>query len=257
MSWIAVAATAATVGGITMQAKASGDQQKAMANARLQEVGRQGEIMRRQMGLQKQQEEDMLRSRKSFQDNTLNAYTRENVEQDTNEQTNKLAEALAAAGEQAYAGSMGGDASQSTGTVSVEGGTPSADTNSFRNALNTQLSYAQDYGDQQAKAQAALMALGRARELGMDRLRQSGENISLVNSQMSALNRPVQAYDLMSGASRQLYGVQGEAAANKGAGLAIAGQGVQALGQLGYSYGTSKAPNTNTAGAPKAIPVKE
>ena len=242
MSWIAVAATVSTVAGIGMQAKASNDQQKAMASARLQEVGRQGEIMQKQMALQKQQEEDSLRSRKSFQDNTLKAYTRENVEQDTNEQTDKFAEALAAAGDQAYAGSIGGDASQATGTVSVEGTTPSSDTNSYRNALNTQLSYAQDYGDQQARAQAALMALGRARELGMDRLRQSGENISLVNNQMSAFNRPMQAYDLMSGASRQLYGVQGEAAANKGAGLALAGQGVQALGQLGYSYGTSKAP---------------
>lgn len=256
MSWIAVASAVATTAGVAMQARASNQQQSAMANARLQEVTRQGEIMRRQMGLQKQQEEDALRSRKSFQDNTLKAYTRENVEQDTNEQTDKFAQALAAAGDQAYAGSMGGDASQSTGTVSVEGATPSADTNSYRNALNTQLSYAQDYGDQQAKAQAALMALGRARELGLDRLRQSGENISLVNSQMSAINRPMQAYDLMSGSSRQLYGIQGEAAANKGAALALAGQGAQALGQLGYAYGTSKAPNTNTAGAPKAIPVK-
>ena len=244
MSWIAVAATVSTVAGIGMQARASNMQQKAMANARLQEVGRQGEIMKRQMALQNQQEEDMLRSRKSFQDNTLKAYTRENVEQDTSEQTNKFAKALAAAGDQAYAGSMGGDASQATGTVSVEGATPSSDTNSYRNALNTQLSYAQDYGDQQAKAQAALMALGRARELGMDRLRQSGENISLVNSQMSAFNRPMQAYDLMSGSSRQLYGIQGEAAANKGASLALAGQGAQALGQLGYAYGTSKAPAT-------------
>jgi hypothetical protein len=239
MSWIAVAAAVSTVAGIGMQARASNQQQSAMASARLQEVSRQGEIMRRQMGLQKQQEEDALRSRKSFQDNTLKAYTRENVEQDTNEQANKFAQALAAAGDQAYAGSMGGDASQSTGTVSVEGATPSAETNSYRNALNTQLSYAQDYGDQQAKAQAALMALGRARELGLDRLRQSGENISLVNSQMSAINRPVQAYDLMSGGSRQLYGVQGEAAANKGAGLMLAGQGMQALGQLGYSAATA------------------
>lgn len=239
---VSIAALVSTAAGIGMQARAANQQQSAMASARLQEVGRQGEIMQRQMALQKQQEEDSLRSRKSFQDNTLKAYTRENVEQDTNEQTDKFAEALAAAGDQAYAGSMGGDASQSTGTVSVEGATPSTDTNSYRNALNTQLSYAQSYGDQQAKAQAALMALGRARELGMDRLRQSGENISLVNNQMSALNRPIQANDLLSNSSSQLYRTQGEAAANKGAGLMLAGQGMQALGQLGYSYGTSKAP---------------
>lgn len=239
---VSIAALVSTAAGIGLQARAANQQQKAMASARLQEVSRQGEIMRRQMGLQKQQEEDALRSRKSFQDNTLNAYTRENVEQDTSEQTDKFAQALAAAGDQAYAGSMGGDASQSTGTVSVEGGAPSTDANSYRNALNTQLSYAQDYGDQQAKAQAALMALGRARELGLDRLRQSGENISLVNSQMSALNRPIQANDLLSNSSSQLYRTQGEQAANKGAGMMLAGQGLQALGQLGYMYGTSKAP---------------
>ena len=240
-----------------MQAKGSRDQQSAMANTRLQEVSRQSEIMRKQMGLQKQQEEDSLRARKSFQDNTLPAITRENVEADTTDQAANLAQALEAAGNQAYAGSIGGDVSQATGAVSVEG-EPSSDTNSYRNALNTQLSYAKDYGSQQAQAQAALMALARARELGIDRLRQSGENISLINNQMSALNRPIQANDLYSQASSRLYENESETAANKGAGTMLAGQGLQALGQLGYSYGTSKAPvRTGTMQSPlKALPVK-
>jgi hypothetical protein len=92
------------------------------------------------------------------------------------------------------------------------------------------------------------MALGRARELGVDRLRQSGENISLINNQMSALNRPIQANDLYSQASSRLYQNDSETAANKGAGTRLAGQVLQSLGQLGYSYNTSKAPaKTGTA----------
>jgi hypothetical protein len=253
---ISIAAVASTAAGIGLQASASRSQQSAMANARLQELGRQGEIMRKQMGLQKQQEEDSLRARKSFQDNTLNAITRENVEGDTTDQSAKFAQALQAAGDQAYAGSMGGDVSQATGAVSVEGN-PSSDTNSYRNALNTQLSYARDFGSQQAQSQAALMALGRARELGADRLRQSGENISLVNNQMSALNRPIQANDLYSQASSRLYQSDSERAANKGAGAMLAGQALQSLGQLGYGYGTSKVPvRTGTMQSPlRALPV--
>jgi len=257
MSWVAVSAAVATAAGIGMQAKASSDQQNALAGARLKEVGRQGDIMRKQMDLQKQQEEDSLRARKSFQENTLPAFTRENVEQDTNDQSARFAQALQAASDQAYAGSMGGDASQSTGTVSVEGATPSADTNSYRNALNTQLSYARDFGNQQAQSQAALMALSRARELGIDRLRQSGENISLVNNQMSALNRPIQANDLFSQASNRLYQTEAEKAANAGAGTMLAGQALQALGQLGYGASTANGPvRTGTAQNPlRAIPV--
>jgi hypothetical protein len=257
MTWALVSAAVA-VAGTAVSVKGSRDQQSAMAKTRLQEVSRQSEIMRKQMGLQKQQEEDSLRARKSFQENTLPAFTRENVEADTTDQAVNFAQALQAAGNQAYAGSMGGDTSQATGTVSVEGGLPSSDTNSYRNALNTQLSYAKDYGSQQAQAQAALMALGRARELGVDRLRQSGENISLINNQMSALNRPIQANDLYSQASSRLYENDSETAANKGAGTMLAGQALQSLGQLGYSYGTSKAPaRTGTASSPlKAIPVK-
>lgn len=246
---ISIAAVAATVGGIGLQAKASSAQQSALAGSRLREASRQSEIMQKQMGLQKQQEADALRARQSFQDNTLPAFTRENVEADTNDQSAKFAQALQAAGNQAYAGSTGGDASQATGTVSVEDAAPSSDTNSYRNALNTQLSYAKDFGNQQAQAQAALMALGRARELGIDRLRQSGENISLVNNQMSALNRPIQANDLYSQASSRLYQTEAERAANKGAGTMLAGQALQGLGQLGYAAGTAKAP-------PRAIPVK-
>jgi len=245
---VSIAAVAATVGGIGLQAKAANQQQNAMSAARLREVSRQGEIMQKQMALQKQQEDDSLRARKSFQDNTLNAFTRDNVEADTNNQTNQFAQALQAAGNQAYAGSTGGDASQATGTVSVEDAAPSSDTKSYRNALNTQLSYAQDFGDQQARAQAALMALGRARELGIDRLRQSGEGISLVNRQMSALNRPIQANDLYSQASSRLYQNESDSAAKKGSGLMLAGQALQGLGQLGYGAGTAKAP-------PRAIPV--
>jgi hypothetical protein len=247
MSWVAVSA-AVTVAGMGVQAKASRDQQNALANTRLKEVSRQGEIMRKQMGLQKQQEEDSLRARKSFQENTLPAFTRENVEQDTADQSAKFAQALQAAGNQAYAGSMGGDASQDTGTVSVEEAAPSFDGNSYRNALNTQLSYARDFGNQQAQSQAALMALGRARELGIDRLRQSGEGISLVNNQMTALNRPIQANDLYSRASSKLYETEAERAANKGAGTRLAGQALQGLGQLGYGAATANAPL-------KALPV--
>jgi hypothetical protein len=240
-----------------LQAKASRDQQSAMARTRLQEVSRQGDIMRKQMSLQKQQEADALRSRKSFQDNTLNAYTRENVDADTADQTNKFAQALSAAGDQAYAGSMGADASQPTDTVSVEGAVPSYGNNSYRNALNTQLSYAQGFGDQQARAQAALMALGRARELGVDRLRQSGEGISLVNNQMNALNRPIQANDLYSQASSRLYQSDAERAANKGSGMMLTGQALQGLGQLGYAATTANAaPRVGTAQAPlRALPV--
>ena len=239
---MAIAALASTAAGVGMQAYGARQQQGAMANARLQEVSRQGEIMRKQMGLQKQQEQDALRARKSFQDNTLNAYTREGVEADTAAETDKFAQALTAAGDQAYAGNIGADASAANGTISVEGAAPSSDTNSYRNALGTQLSYAQGYGNQQAQAQAALMALGRAREMGADRLRQSGEGISLVNNQMSALNRPIQANDLYSQASSRLYQADSELAANKGAGFMLAGQGLQGLGQLGYGYSTAQAP---------------
>jgi len=256
MSWVAVSA-AVTVAGMGVQAKASRDQQNALASTRLKEVSRQGEIMRKQMGLQKQQEEDSLRARRSFQENTLPAFTRENVEQDTADQSAKFAQALQAAGDQAYAGSTGGDASQDTGTVSVEEAAPSYGGNSYRNALNTQLSYAKSFDDQQAQAQAALMALGRARELGIERLGQSGEGISLINNQMTALNRPIQANDLFSQSSSKLYETEAERAANKGSTTRLVGQTLQGLGQLGYGARTAGAPvRTGTSQAPlRALPV--
>jgi hypothetical protein len=266
MSWVIVASAVATVGGIGMQAYGSRQQQSALANTRLNEVKRQGEIMQNQMALQKQQDQDSLRARQNFKENTLNAYTREKVEADTDQQTNKFTQALQAAGDQAYAGSSGADAYAPTDAVqTVEGGTPSSEGNSYRNALGTQLSYAQSYGDQQAKAQAALMALGRARELGVDRLQRSGDGITLANAQLGVLNRPIQANDLLSQSSSRLYETQAEQAANKGSGWRFAGQTLQSLGQLGYGAGTAGggisvagAPKASvvTAGAPRAIIVK-
>ena len=61
-----IAALAATGAGIGLQAKASRDQQSAMAGARLQEVSRQGDIMQKQMALQKQQEDDALLGSRLF-----------------------------------------------------------------------------------------------------------------------------------------------------------------------------------------------
>ena len=255
MAWVAIAAVVATAAGTAMQMSASNKQQNAAANARLQEVTRQGSIMQDNMRLQDQQRADALESRKKFQDNTLDAYTPEKLAADKAANQTPLASALTAAGDRG-ASSLSADATRSTGSVKVgdsSSGQDSARSGStaYDSALADQLARASGINQQQSGAQSVMQALSQARIQGNQRLQDSANLIQLAGARNQALNRPLAANGLLSNASSNYYAGQQQAVANTGAGTALAGQGLTTLGNIGYSAASSGMFRT----APKAIPV--
>lgn len=232
-------------GGAVAQSRAASQQADAQKREQGNETRRQGAIMRDQARLQEQQRQDALEARKRFQNESLNAFTRENIERDSSEAQTGLAAALKAAGERAIPAASGADATAQTGAVSVADASPRGvdargeSTNAFRSALRAAAQRAAGFNDQQAAAQGGLLALGRAQQLGGQRLQSAGENIQLQNAKLAALGRPRQALGLLSSASSGLYQQRAEDASNEGAGLALAGSVAQSLGNLGYSYASS------------------
>lgn len=235
----AYAALASTAAGAALSMRASNQQQSAAANARLQEVKRQGSIMQDQMRLQEQQRQDALQSRKAFQENTLNAYTPENIAADAAAQQNPLTSALVAAGDRAAA-PLAADATRNAGTVKVENTNQGQDSlragsSAYDQALAANLANASGINQQQASAQAAIQALAQARIAGNQRLQDSADMIQLAGARNQALNRPLAANNLLSNASSQYYAGQQENVLNKGAGAALAGQALSTLGNIGYA----------------------
>lgn len=264
---IALASAAAAAGGTALSIRASNQQQKAAANARLQETQRQGSIMQDQMKLQEQQRADALQSRKAFQDNTLSAYTPDKLAADSAANQNPFAQALAAAGDRASA-PLAADATRTTGAVQVDNGgqgrdSQAAGSSAFDQALAANLAHASGINTQQSGAQAAMQALAQARIAGNQRLQDSADAIQLAGARNQALNRPLSANNLLSNASSNYYASQQEDVLNKGAGTALAGQALSTLGNIGYSaasqgmFKTVGAPKATvvTAGAPKATVV--
>lgn len=240
---IALASAAAAAGGTALSIRASNQQQKAAANARLQETQRQGSIMQDQMKLQEQQRADALQSRKAFQDNTLSAYTPDKLAADSAANQNPFAQALAAAGDRASA-PLAADATRTTGAVQVDNGgqgrdSQAAGSSAFDQALAANLAHASGINTQQSGAQAAMQALAQARIAGNQRLQDSADAIQLAGARNQALNRPLSANNLLSNASSQYYAGQQEDVLNKGAGAALAGQTLSTLGQLGYGAASS------------------
>jgi len=240
-----------------MSARASNMQQSAAANARLQEVGRQGSIMQDQMKLQEQQRQDALVSRKAFQDNTLPAYTPDKLAADSAAAQNPLAAALSAAGDRAAA-PISADATRSSGSVQVQNGgqgqdSQTAGSSAYDQALAANLAHAGGINTQQAGAQAAMQALAQARISGNQRLQDSADAIQLAGARNNALNRPLAANNLLSDASSKYYQSQQEGILNKGAGLALAGSALSTLGEIGY--GANSQGMFKTIGAPKATIV--
>lgn len=235
----AITAGLAAVGG-TMQYKASQQQATASAGAQLDETRRQGEIMRRNQGIQQQQREDAKTSRKRFQQETLPAFTREGLDADQATESTRLQAALNTAGQRALTPTTS-DAAAGNSSVVTGGGGPSAPSNNtqaFQSALSQQLGYASDFGSRQARAQAAMAALTRAQQLGGERLQNAGTAITLSNAKGGVLNRALGANGLFSNASGQFYQSEADRAANKGASMALLGSSLSTLGNAGYSYGT-------------------
>ncbi len=236
-----IVSLAAAGTGTVLQQRASSQQADAMKQENASEQRRQSGIMRDQMRLQEQQRQDALEARKKFQTGTLDAYTREGIEKDQQTQQTRIGGALKAAGERAVPVASG-DATRSTGNVRLASADPTArdarseGTASYRNALAQAAQRAAGVNAQQAGTQGALLALGRAQQMGGERLQTAGQGIQLSNARLGVLNPPRQALGLLSGASTQLYGSRAEDAANEGAGLALAGSTLQALGNVGYSY---------------------
>lgn len=238
-----IASLALTAGGTALSMRASNQQQSAAANARLKEVGRQGSIMQDQMKLQEQQRADALQSRKAFQDNTLSAYTPDQLAADSAAAQNPLAAALSAAGERA-ASPISADATRTTGSVQVQNAGQGQDSqragsSAYDAQLAAQLAHAGGMNQQQSGAQAAMQALAQARIAGNQRLQDSADAIQLAGARNQALNRPLSANNLLSNASSQYYASEQEKVANKGAGTMLAGAGLGMLGQMGYQAASS------------------
>lgn len=228
-----------------MSAKASNDQQKAAGAARLQEVTRQGAVMQNQQRMQDQQNADALEARKKFQESSQNAYGPEQLKKDAAEGQSPLAQALAAAGDRGAANlnAPTADATRSTGAVSVQGGadaqTPAS--SAYQAALAGRMGQASATNSQQANALATMQALSQAQILGNQRLQNSANDIQLSGARLQAINRPLSAQSLLSSASNSLYQTEAEKAMNAGAGARLAGQGMQALGQIGYAAASAGA----------------
>lgn len=258
----AVAAAAAATGG-AMQYKSSQAQASAMGQAQEAEGRRQGEVMRSNISLQNQQRQDAEKSHKAFQQDTLPAFTRKGLEADQATEQTRLQGALVSAGNRAITPGTG-DAAAANTSVSTGGGAPSAPTGgsqAYSSALSNQLAYGSAYNADQGKAQAAMLALSRAQQMGGDRLQLAGQSITLRNAKLAALNRAISANGLYSNTSTEYYQSQAGRAANAGAGLGLAGGALSTLGNAGYSY-ASGAGDSNTgftaadyANAPRARPV--
>lgn len=233
----AIASAVVAAAGTGIAYKGSMDAQDAAAKTKLAETARQSKVMQGNMAMQRQQQEDALRARDKFQENTIPAFTRESVDADKATQQIRLQAALTAAGQRATPTT--GDAAAVNHSVTTGGEAPAApsqNAGAYRAALDGQLGYAQQFGEQQTRAQAAMAALGRAQQLGGERLQLAGQSITLANAQNSALNRAINANGLLSNASTGLYQSQAEKAANKGAGLSLLGSSLSSLGGAGYSY---------------------
>jgi hypothetical protein len=234
---MAIASAVVAGAGTAVAYKGSRDSQDAAAQAKLAETARQGKVMQSNMALQQQQQQDSINSRDKFQTETLPAFTRESVDQDQATEQTRLQAALASAGQRATPTT--GDAASANNSVSVGGEAPAApsqNSGAYHAALGDQLGYAQQFGDQQTRAQAAMAALGRAQQLGGERLQTAGQSITLANAKNSALTRAINANGLLSNASTGLYQSKAEKAANKGAGMALLGSSLSTLGNAGYSY---------------------
>jgi hypothetical protein len=215
--------------------------------------------MQDQMRLQEQQRQDALQSRKAFQNETLSAYTPENLAADSAAAQNPLSAALSAAGERAAA-PISADATRSSGTVKVDNGSQGQDSqragsSAYDAQLAAQLAHAGGINQQQSNAQSVMQALAQARISGNQRLQDSADAIRLAGARNQALNRPLSANNLLSNASSQYYASQQEDVLNKGASQALAGQALTTLGTMGY--GAASGGMFNTVGAPKATaPLK-
>lgn len=235
----AYASAAAAVIGGGLSYKASQDNVGALAKTELAETARQGRIMQSNMQIQRQQRADAEKSRDRFQEETIPAFTRQGVDADQATEASRLEAALTAAGQRAAAPSSG-DAAARSSTVTTSGGAPAAPVSSgaYESAMSDQLGYADAYGAQQGKAQAAMAALTRAYQLGGERLQRAGTSITLANSKNAALNRAITANGLYSNASTGLYQSEADKAADKGAGLALLGSSLSTMGNAGYGYAT-------------------
>lgn len=230
-----VSGAAAVTGGL-IQHKSSQEQQAAQASAQLDETRRQSGVMRNNMQLQDRQREDAQRTRERFEEETLPAFTRGSLDQDQATEQTRLQAALTQAGNRALTPSTG-DASAASASVTTGGSpaAPSVTSRGFQSVLGEQIGQAQEFGAGQTRAQAAMAALSRAQQLGGERLQQAGTNINLSNAKLAALNRAIAANGLLGAASGQRYLTESEKAANKGAGLALAGTTLSTLGNVGYS----------------------
>ena len=248
----AYASAAAAVAGGALTYKASADNQNALAQTELAENQRQGKIMQSNMALQNQQRADAQNSRDKFQAETLPAFTRPTIEADQAVEASRLQSALAQAGQRAAPST--GDASARSTTVATSGGSPSAPQSSpsYQAALENQLGYVNEFGAQQGRAQAAMAALTRAQQLGGERLQTAGQNITLSNARNAALNRAITANGLYSNASTGLYRSAADKAADKGAGMALAGSSLSTLGNIGYGYSSGGGRDAN-AGRAKIV----
>ena len=236
MTWAVTAISAAAmVSGAMAQQHSSNLKQKALSTANLSEQKRQRDIMLKNADFQKQQQDDQLKARQVFQEQGIKSFDPNAMNADAADQQSQIAQALNAAQNAqpiAITGSDSGAASIQTVGANPLG---SSGSNTYQNDLANKMAYNQAYGEQQANAQAALAALDRSRLMGAERLQRSGEQIGLSAAQLQALNYPMQANQLLSNASQNLYASDAQRAQLKGGNWDLAGKGLSMVGQIGMS----------------------
>jgi len=273
MTWAVTAVSAAAiVSGAMAQQHASNQRSNALSVANLAEQKRQRDIMMKNASLQNQQQQDELKARQTFQDQGMKAFDPNAVKADTTNQQSNIANALMAAQNAQPVAITGG--TSDAANVQTLGANPmgSVGSNTYANELAKVMAYNQAYGNQQANAQAALAAMDRSNILGGERLQRSGEQIGMTANQLNALNRPMQANQLLSNASNALYGSDADMAQLKGGGWDLFGKILSTAGSVGLGaasggalapggagYNTAAGLYNQTAGrlgaAPKAFIV--
>ena len=249
MTWAVTAISAAAmVSGAMAQQHSANLKQNALSAANLAEQKRQRDIMLKNSSLQQQQQQDQLKARQSFQEQGIKAFDPNAVSADEANQQSQIAQSLIAAQNAQPVAITGGN----TGAANVQtvGANPlgSSGSNTYQNDLANKMAYNQAYGEQQANAQAALAALDRSRLMGAERLQRSGEQIGLSAAQLQALNYPMQANQLLSNASQNLYANDAQRAQMKGGNWDLAGKGLSMVGQIGMSAASGGAFSPGGAG---------
>lgn len=240
MTWAVTAISAAAmVSGAMAQQHSSNLKQRALSSANLSEQKRQRDIMLKNASLQQQQRDDQLKARQVFQEQGIKSFDQDAVKADTADQQSQIAQALNAAQNAQPIAITGGDSSAAN--VQTVGSNPlgSVGSNTYQNDLASKMAYNQAYGQQQANAQAALAALDRSRLMGAERLQRSGEQIGLSAAQLQALNYPMQANQLLSDASQNLYANDARQSQLKGGNWQLAGKALSTIGQIGMSAAAS------------------